>query len=92
MPRTKYKDNFEFKCSQVAFIGHLLTSEGLKPYPRKVEAICNMPRPEYVQGVQRFVNTDKCLSKFLEDLSDISEQTHSQRSPLGAVSRARRSL
>ena len=32
-----------------------------------------MPRPEYVQGVQRFVNIVKYLSKFLEDLSDMSE-------------------
>ena len=62
-----------FKCSQVPFIGHLLTNEGLKPDPRKVEAICNMPRPEDVQAVQRFVNTVKYLSRFLEDLSDMSE-------------------
>ena len=62
-----------FKCSQVPFIGHLLMSEGLKPDPQKVEAICNVPRPEDVQAVQRFVNTVKYLSRFLEDLSDISE-------------------
>ena len=61
------------KCSQVPFIGHLLTSEGLKPVPQKVQAICNMPKPEDVQGVQRFVNTVKYLSRFLEDLSDMSE-------------------
>ena len=42
------KDKFKFKCSKVPFI---------KPDPRKVEAICNMPRLEDVQAVQRFVNT-----------------------------------
>ena len=62
-----------FKCSQVPFIGHLLTSEGLKPDPQKVEAICNMPKPEDVQAVHRFVNTVKYLSRFLEDLPDMSE-------------------
>ena len=67
------REKFMFKCSQVPFIGHLLTSEGLKPDPRKVEAICNMPKPEDVQAVQRFVNTVKYLSRFLEDLSDMSE-------------------
>ncbi|PFX16514.1 Retrovirus-related Pol polyprotein from transposon 17.6 [Stylophora pistillata] len=60
-----------FKCSQVPFIGHLLTSEGLKNM--KVEAICNMPKPEDVQAIQRFVNAVKYLSRFLEDLSDMSE-------------------
>ena len=67
------REKFEFKCPQVPFIGHLLTSEGLKPDPKKVEAICSMPKPEDVQAVQRFVNTVKYLSRFLEDLSDMSE-------------------
>ena len=58
---------------QVPFIGHLLTSEGLKPDPKKVDAICSMPRPEDVQAVKPFVNTVKYLSRFLEDLSDMSE-------------------
>ena len=67
------REKFMFKCSQVPFIGHLLTREGLKPDPQKVEAICNMPKPEDVQAVQRFVNTVKYLSRFPEDLSDMSE-------------------
>ena len=67
------REKFMFKCSQVPFIGHLLTSEGLKRDPQKVEAICNMPKPEDVQAVQRFVNTVKYLSRFLEGLSDMSE-------------------
>ena len=32
-----------------------------------------MPKPEDVQAVQRLVNTVKYLSRFLEDLSDMSE-------------------
>ena len=67
------REKLLFKCSQVPFIGHLLTSEGLKPDPQKVEAICNMPKPEDVQAVQRFVNTVKYLSRILEDLSDMFE-------------------
>ena len=50
---------FMFKGSQVPFIGHLSTNEGLKPDSQKVEAICNMPKPEDVQAIQRFVNTAK---------------------------------
>ena len=67
------REKFELKCPEVPFIGYLLTSEGLKPNPKKVEAICSMPKPEDVQAVQRFVNTVKYLSRFLEDLSDMSE-------------------
>ena len=53
------REKFKFKCPQVPLIGHLLTSEGLKPDPKKVEAICSMPKPGHVQAVQRFVNTVK---------------------------------
>lgn len=71
---TKFiREQFLFKCFQVPYIGHLLTSEGLKPEPQKVEAICNMPKPEDVQAVQRFVNTAKHLLIFPKDLSDMSE-------------------
>ena len=67
------REKFLFKCSKVPFIGHLLTSKGLKHDPQKVEAICNMPIPEDVQAVHRFVNTVKYLSRYLDDLSDMSE-------------------
>ena len=33
------KDKFQFKCSEVSFIGQVMTKERLKPDPRKVEAI-----------------------------------------------------
>ena len=45
------KANFDFKCQQVTFIGHLLSSEGVKPDPRKTDAIGNMETPVDVQGV-----------------------------------------
>ena len=48
------REKFVFKCSQVPFIGHLLISEGLKSDPQKREAICNMPKPQDVQALQRF--------------------------------------
>ncbi|PIK48458.1 hypothetical protein BSL78_14706 [Apostichopus japonicus] len=67
------KDKFEYKCEEVAFIGHVLSKEGLRPDPRKVEAILKMPKPENVADIQRFVGMVKYLSKFLPALSDKSE-------------------
>ena len=34
----------EFKCKEVPFHGHLLTTVGLKPDPGKVRATVDMPR------------------------------------------------
>ena len=67
------KAKFEFKCRQVPFIGHLLSSEGVKPDPRKIEAIVNMQTPTDVQGVQRLIGMVKYLSKFLSNLSELCQ-------------------
>ena len=60
-----HKANFDFKCQQVTFIGHLLSSEGVQPDPRKIDVIVNMKTPVNVQGVQRLIGMVKYLSKFL---------------------------
>ena len=67
------KDKFQFKLEQVDFIGHVLTSKGLKADPSKIEAITHMDIPSDVNGVQRLMGMVKYLAKFLPDLSDISE-------------------
>jgi len=67
------QNKFEFKCEEVNFIGHKLTKHGLKPDQRKVNAILNMKRPEDVQAVQRLLGMTKYLSKFLSELSQMSE-------------------
>ena len=67
------KAKFDFKCSQVPFIGHLLSNEGVKPDPKKIEAIVKMEAPADVQGVQRLIGMVKYLSKFLSNLSALCE-------------------
>ena len=47
------KEKFHFKCSVVSFIGHVMTMNGLKADPNKVEAIIKMERPgtRFIQGL-----------------------------------------
>ena len=66
-------DKLDYKQSSVPYIGHLLTSEGLKIDPNKVNAIRSMPKPVDVQGVQRLIGMTNYLSKFLKGLSDRCE-------------------
>ena len=54
-------------------MGHLLTSEGLLPDPQKVQAVIDMPKPDGVQAVQRFLGFVNYLAKFLPHISDVSE-------------------
>ena len=55
------------------YIGHLLTSEGVRADPSKIEAILQMTKPEDVQGVRRILGMTNYLAKFLPKLSDVSE-------------------
>ena len=57
----------------VAYSGHLLTSEGLKPDPQKVKAITQMPSPLNKSQLKSFLGMINYLTKFLPKLSSESK-------------------
>ncbi|XP_028415786.1 uncharacterized protein K02A2.6-like [Dendronephthya gigantea] len=58
-------------CKEIPYLGHLVTKDGLKPDPEKVEAVLKMPRPENVKAVRRFCGFVNYLSKFMPHLADV---------------------
>ena len=54
-------------------MGHLVTAEGLKPDPEKIEAVRNMPKPGNVKAVRRFCGFVNYLAKFLPRLAQVLE-------------------
>ena len=61
------KQNVVFKHTEVPYIRHLLTSEGIKADPSKVEALVRMERPTDVTGVQRIMGTMGYLANSCQD-------------------------
>lgn len=61
------------KQTEVPYIGHLLTSKGVKGDLSKIDAVLDMERPTDVSGVQRIMATVNYLAKSLPRLSEVSE-------------------
>ena len=57
----------------VPFIGHLLTDKGLAPDPDIVSAIVSMPTLTNVKELQEFLSMVQYLSKFLPQLSTVTD-------------------
>ena len=60
------------KKTAMPYVGHLLTSDGVKADASKVEAIANLTKPTDVPGVRRILGITNYLAKFLPNLSDVS--------------------
>ncbi|XP_062499663.1 uncharacterized protein K02A2.6-like [Corticium candelabrum] len=67
------KDKSYIATQKVAYMGHVLTSQGIKPDDDKIEAIVKMPPPQDVQGVRRLIGMTNYLLKFMPHLSDLLE-------------------
>ena len=57
----------------MAFMGHVITQDGLKPDPAKIQAVENMPSPTDIIGLQRLNGFVNYLAKVLPGLSDLME-------------------
>ena len=66
------KSNCKFRQTQVSYVGHLITDQGVKPDPEKVAAINDIPTPEGPADLHRFLGMTNYLSKFIDNFSKIS--------------------
>ena len=61
-------EKLKLRQSQVLFIRHMATEQGLEVDPAKVRAAVEMPPPTDKQGVQRLLGLAQYLAKFLPHL------------------------
>lgn len=60
------------EVTEVKYIGHILTTSGIKPCPERIQAINDMQRPTDKKSLQRFMGMVAYVSKFVPQLSAIS--------------------
>ena len=66
------KDKTQFKVAEVGYMGHIVSSEGLRADPAKVEAIAHMPRPENKQDMLRILGMVRYLAQYIPYESTIT--------------------
>jgi hypothetical protein len=62
------KSNFAKR--EVTFLGHIISQDGLKRHPDKVEAILKWPTPKNVKDVQRFNGLCQWYSTFIPNFAE----------------------
>ncbi|KAF8391725.1 hypothetical protein HHK36_021959 [Tetracentron sinense] len=64
--------NCEFWLEEVAFLGHVVSAEGISVDPKKIEAVMSWTRPKSVTEIRSFLGltgyyrSDKCEISFTE--------------------------
>lgn len=59
----------QLRKSEVEFLGHRVTKDGIFPDPSKVEAIINMPDPQNVHELRRILGMVNFLGRYIPHLS-----------------------
>ena len=65
------KEKCKICQTQVPYVGHLLTSEGLQIDPQKVKAVQEMPAPQSKEDVKCLLGFVQFLSLYLPSLSTV---------------------
>ena len=64
-------DKCIFKLTQVLFFRHLVTSDGFKQDPNKINVMANMPAPQNKMQLQSFVGLCNYLTSCVSHLTDV---------------------
>ena len=67
------RDKLRLHLEELKYIGHWISSEGVRPDPDKVSSIKKMPAPTTVTQVRSFLGMCNHLSKFVPNLSQATE-------------------
>ncbi len=67
---TLNKEKCEFSKSEVEFIGHKVSEEGVKPLSSRIQAISEFKTPTNVTELRRFLGMANQLSKYSTELAD----------------------
>lgn len=66
-------DKCEFLRKEVAYLGHLVTKDGVKPNPSKVDCIRHFPEPKNQKDIKSFLGLAGYYRRFIPNFAKISK-------------------
>lgn len=66
-------DKSEFMHKELIFLGHIITREGVKPNPTKIEAVKNFPIPKTAKQIKSFLGLLGYYRKFIRNFAEITK-------------------
>ena len=65
-------DKCRFLCKEIGYLGHVISQEGVKPDPKKVEAVTLFPCPKGRKNVKQFRGLAGYYRRFIPDFARIA--------------------
>ncbi|CAG8813562.1 7304_t:CDS:2, partial [Dentiscutata erythropus] len=69
------KDKYCFKKQQLAFLGHIISENGIAPDPSKIDKVQNYPAPSNLTELQGFIGLASYYRRFILNFSQIKKST-----------------
>jgi len=66
-------DKCEFLRTELQYLGHIVTTEGVKPDPKKIKAVIEFPTPVKSRDIKSFLGLAGYYRKFINDFSLIAK-------------------
>ncbi len=66
-------DKSEFLQREICYLGHVITTEGIKPNPEKIKSMLQMPPLKNLKDVQTFLGLTGYYRKFIPDFSALTK-------------------
>ena len=63
----------EFGLQEISVLGHVMSADGIKPDPKKTQAILETPSPRNIAELRSFLGTCGYMSKFIPDYANVVE-------------------
>ena len=63
----------EFAMEEITYVGHILSSAGVRPNPEKVSVVKNFPTPKNVKELRQFLGLSQYYRRFQKNFAQISK-------------------